>query len=87
MPEPTLTVERARELADELLRQLEECVGDRAAVDATLLRWLDTLGTPRLPLVCMAALQAAFADCMTLVDSSAARPGDRAFSTTERKSA
>jgi hypothetical protein len=63
-PEPTLTTEEASQLAADLVRELADHAGDPAAVRATMLRWLDDQDVSGLSLVCMAAVQLTFADCL-----------------------
>lgn len=76
---PPLTIEAANVLADDLIRQLADHIGDPDAISDTLLRWADTLGPERLALVCMAALQTTFRDCITEVPIADVPPGAHAF--------
>jgi hypothetical protein len=87
MPEQQLTTPETRELAADLLRQLEQRVGDREAIDALMRRWLDVLDVSGLSLVCMAAIQTTFADCMTEIPTADVPPGAVAFTPNERNSA
>jgi len=68
MPPPMMTVTEANDLAADLIAELTEHAGDRRAVGACLLRWSDREDFRGLSLVCMAAVQQVFADCLTRVD-------------------
>lgn len=63
-----LTVDHGTELAEDLIRALAPLSGDRAAVNATLGHWLDVLEAGNLSLVCTAAVQVIFAECLTPTD-------------------
>lgn len=69
----------ARDLANDLLRELTPLIGDQAAIDETCRRWLHVLGGPRLGLVCAAAVRATFADCLTETPITAIPTGAVAF--------
>lgn len=62
---PPLTVDQGLELAGDLVRALTPLSGDPAAVKAVLRRWLDVLDAGDLSLVCTAAVQVIFAECLT----------------------
>lgn len=79
-PAQVLTSDQARELAADLLRELEPIAGDRAAVRAVLLRWLDVLDVGGLSMVCMAAVFTTFTECMTRTPLDQIPPGAIAFS-------
>lgn len=61
-----LDVDRGRELAADMLRELTPHAGDSDQVDAVLTGYLDRLGHNHFSLVCMAAVQMTFTDCLTL---------------------
>jgi hypothetical protein len=67
MSDKPLTVDQARELGLDLLRELSPHVGDLDAVNSTLSHWAEVLDYPRFEFVCMAALQSTFTDCLSLV--------------------
>lgn len=62
---PALSIDQARDLADDLIRGLAEHLGDTDALNSVFLRWLDVLDQPRFTQVCMVALQTTFAECLT----------------------
>lgn len=66
-PLPPLTTTQARDLAADLIRDLTPHAGDVDAVREVLFGWLETEDVARLSLICMAAVQTTFADCLTRV--------------------
>lgn len=64
-PAPTMPIDRARDLADDLIRELSKHPGDDEAVCEVLRHWLDVLGAQSLSIVCMAAMRATFGECLT----------------------
>jgi len=54
--------------AGALLRSLAAVVGDPAAVDAIMRRWLDVNGVPAAGMVALAAVRLTFVQCLTRVD-------------------
>ena len=84
---PLITTTEARNLAADLIRELAQHAGDPDAVRAALLRWLDTEGTGRLSLICMAAVQTTFADCLTRVPTDQVPPGALTLNPTGRNAA
>jgi len=85
---PLITTAQARTLAADLISDLTTHAGDPDAVRAVLLRWLDTEGTSRLSMACMAGLQIVFADCLTRVPTDQMPPGALALNPpTERTAA
>ncbi len=84
-PEPTtstpaMTLDRARLLADELIRQLAQHIGDEDpdAMDAVFRRWLDTLDA-EIYVVALAALRTTFVDCLTVTDPATWPPNGTAL--------
>lgn len=65
----------ASELSEELLRDLAERVGEPEAVTAVLREWFEDIGAENLALVAVLALEAAFANCMTVVQPHEVTPG------------
>lgn len=61
----SLSVSHGLELACDLIRALTPLSGDRDAVNTALNHWLDALDAGDLSLVCIAAVQTIFADCLT----------------------
>jgi hypothetical protein len=61
----TLTIDEARDLADDLIRQLSRHPGDDPAVCEVLRHWLDVHGVQGLSLVAMAAMRITFGECLT----------------------
>lgn len=60
----TLSVDHGRELAGDLIRALAPVVGDPEAVNDVMRRWVDVLGARDFGLVCMAAMQTTYTDCL-----------------------
>ena len=61
---PPLTVDQARELGDDLIRQLAEHIGDPDALNDVFRHWVGVLDADRFAMVCMVALQSTFTDCL-----------------------
>ena len=82
-----LTVDQGLELARDLVRTLTPLSGDRAAVNEVLGRWLDVLDAGDLSLVCTAAVQLVFTECLTLTPIDQMPPNQLALvAPNERKS-
>lgn len=80
-PPPLPTVAEAYTHAGNLLRSLAAVVGDPAAVDQIMRRWLDVNGVPAAGMVALAAVRLTFTQCLTRVDEVPA--GALAFTTTQ----
>lgn len=66
MPDSSpMSVDRARVLAADLIRTLAPLSGDEDAIDAEMRRWVDALDVSHFSMVCMAALQLVFCECLT----------------------
>ena len=74
-PPPMMTVTEANDLAADLIAELTEHAGDPGVVGACLLRRSEREDFRRLSLVCMAAVQQVFADCLTRVPVAQVPPG------------
>ena len=73
------SVAEAHTHAGNLLRSLAAVVGDPAAVDQIMRRWLDVNGVSRFGFIALAAVRLTFAQCLTRVDEVPA--GALAFTT------
>ena len=67
--------------AGNLLRSLAAVVGDPAAVDQIMRRWLDVNGVPAAGMVALAAVRLTFTQCLTRVDE--VPPGALAYTIQE----
>ncbi len=65
---PLPTVVEAYTHAGNLLRSLAAVVGDPAAVDSIMRKWLDVNGVPAAGMVALAAVRLTFTQCLTRVD-------------------
>lgn len=61
---PTLDIDQALELGNDLLCQLAPHAGDLDQLNEVFSRWVDVLGPQGLVRVCAAALRTAFAECL-----------------------
>lgn len=85
---PRITVDEANELAEHLILDLAEHVGNPDAIGATLTQWLDREGDLfRFSLVVMAALQATYAEHLTRVPIGTVPPGSTILTTPETETA
>ncbi|HXH78176.1 hypothetical protein [Nocardioides sp.] len=78
-----LTYDSARDLAGDLLRTLVQHYGDDEEVATVLMHWLEVLGMDGLSLVCVAAVQRTFAECLSPPPADGPPPGALEFRPTE----
>jgi hypothetical protein len=62
---PPLTLAEARALANGLVLELADVVGDSAGVNAVMRRWLDDLDLRHFSQTCMVAVKLVFDECLT----------------------
>jgi len=72
---PRLSVGDVRDLGADLVRDLAPHATDPDAVNAVLRDWFAHEDVTRLGLICMAAVQLIFTDCLNPVPASEAPPG------------
>lgn len=84
---PELDVDQALDLADDLLRQLAEHIGQTDKLSQVFTRWLDVLGHEGFSRVCMAALRTTFTDCLTMTPLDDIPPGSHVYVTNPKEDA